>query len=253
MDTIVAVTVVGEEEKLTGNIIAASANGNIKRIKAEEISHTTTKRGQKFMGIKGDDKVVSVQFTKTDDFQVVSITQYGYMLRYLSDQVPEQGLAAAGVKNMNLQDDDKVVSMIAADKSDVTSGKTQAIVFTDNGKVKRFKVKEVKDAARGSKGNLFAKQIKTNPHRVINMFNIRYVDSLSLLTTNEERKTIIPKKDVKLTTFDEGLTLIDKAGISIIVGNKVKDESMDAIPEEEMTKEQTKELQITIDSILKKI
>jgi topoisomerase-4 subunit A len=175
------------------------------------------------------------------------------MLRYMSDEVPEVGLAAAGVKNMNLNEDDKVVAIIADDKKEITSGRTQAIVFTNNGKVKRFKVKEVKEAARGSKGNLFAKQIKANPHRVINMFNVKDVDSLTLLTSNEERKQILPKKDIKLTTFEEGLTLVDKAGINIIVGNKVQDQSMDSIPEEEMTKEQTKELQITIDSILDKI
>jgi topoisomerase-4 subunit A len=154
---------------------------------------------------------------------------------------------------MRLAEGDHVVSTIAADSDEITEGKAQAIVFTDNGKVKRFKVKEVREASRGSKGSNFAKQIKANPHRVINMFDVNNIDSLTLLTSNEERKSIYPKRDIKLSTFDEGLTLIDKAGIHIIVANNIEDESIGSIPKKEMTKEQTAELLLNIESILEKI
>ena len=100
---------------------------------------------------------------------------------------------------------------------------------------------------------MFAKQLKANPHSPVNLFNVNHVDVLNLLTTNEERKIISPKKDVKLTGFDEGLTLIDKAGISIILGTKAEDVSINSIPVEEMTKEQTKEMQLKLENILDKI
>lgn len=253
LDRIVKVEVIDEDHPLTGNFIVSTAKGQIKQFKAVYMVTSTSKRGAKFMGLKSDDKVVSVEHVKNDSFSVISITEQGMMLRYEQDQVPTVGLNAAGVKNMNLNEGDSVVATITANNYEVDSGKAQAIVFTTNGKVKRFRISEVKNAARGSKGSMFTKQIKTNPHYSINMFNVSGVDSLNLITSNEERKTIIPTKDVKLTGFTEGLTLIDKAGISIIMGNRVEDTSSNAVPVEEMNEQQTKEQQIKIEDILAKI
>jgi hypothetical protein len=85
------------------------------------------------------------------------------------------------------------------------------------------------------------------------MFNVSDINRITLLNKNGTRHQIVPKKDLKLTNLLDGLSVIDKAGISVVVSNIIFDKTSQLIRKTKISKEQSEEFELTIDNILKNI
>ncbi len=218
LDRIISTAIVSDFER-KGELIFSTKNGMIKRSLIKDMSISVNKRGAKYMGIKDGDEVVSVAILDDKQSFITSVTENGYGIRYIADNLSTVGLGASGVKNANVTDGDKVVATIVNSIKDVDEGNSQAIFVTHNGKAKRVRVKDIKGVSRGSKGSLVASQTKSNPYRIVNIFNVELTDAIQILTDGDENLNLRPKGDLQITETSTGLSKLTKAGIRLSFNN----------------------------------
>lgn len=143
-----------------GLYVAVTQNGFIKRFDRKELSpwRTYKSKSTKYVKLKDDkDRVVTLSPVIMEDLLLV--TKNGYALRFSSQEVPIQGLKSAGVKGINLKNDDSLASAFA-----VTSN--SFFVLTQRGSLKRMAVDDIPQTSRANRGLLVLRELKTKPHRV---------------------------------------------------------------------------------------
>ena len=172
-------------------ITSFSKNGMIKRTKLKEFKVQRYSKSINMMNLKGDDKVVDV--TYSTDTNVLIVTKKGYGLWYNINEVNPVGIKAAGVKSINLKDDE-VVSGILFNKNtndDIT-------IITDKGTAKRMHFTEIDMGSRGNRGLMFMREIKSNPSKVIKAYVTNNRNSIVVVSDNytkELKLTEIPIMD----------------------------------------------------------
>ena len=172
-------------------ITSFSKNGMIKRTKLKEFKVQRYSKSINMMNLKGDDEVVDV--TYSTDTNVLIVTKKGYGLWYNINEVNPVGIKAAGVKSINLKDDE-VVSGILFNKNtndDIT-------IITDKGTAKRMHFTEIDMGSRGNRGLMFMREIKSNPSKVIKAYVTNNRNSIVVVSDNytkELKLTEIPIMD----------------------------------------------------------
>ncbi|WP_242257604.1 DNA topoisomerase IV subunit A [Streptococcus thoraltensis] len=144
----------------SGIYMAATQEGQIKRFERKELSPWRTYRtkSMKFAKLKSDtDKVVTVLPINLTDIMVV--THKGYALHFNVEEVPVVGPKAAGVKAINLKNDDHVQSVFLTDTSSF-------YLLTHRGSLKRMKTSDIPLSKRAGRGLQVLRELKSKPHRV---------------------------------------------------------------------------------------
>ncbi len=250
LDRIVATAIVGDFNR-KGELVFSTKNGMIKRSLIKDMTVSSNKRGAKYMGVKEKDEVVSVSIMTDKQSFVTTITEKGYGVRYVADNLSTTGLSAAGVKNVNVTDGDKVVATMINTIKDVDAGESQLIMVTHNGKAKRIRTNDVKALSRASKGALVASQTKSNPYRIVNAFNVEITDNIHILTDGDENIQLRPKGDLQITESSTGLSKLTKAGIKLSFNDLTL--QLDELVDYSITQEQKLEIgakQLELDNIL---
>ncbi len=250
LDRIVSTAIVSDFER-KGEMIFSTKKGMIKRSLIKEMSTSVNKRGAKFMGVKDGDEVVSVSLLTDKQSFITSITENGYGIRYVADNLSTIGLGASGVKNANLTDGDNIVATVVNSIESVDAGESQLIFVTHNGKAKRVRMKDIKAVSRGSKGALVGSQTKSNPYRVINAFNVELTDAIHILTDGDENINLKPKGDLNITETSQGLTKLTSAGIKLSFNDvTIKLDELNDYSKTEEVKLETKATQLKLDELL---
>jgi topoisomerase-4 subunit A len=110
------------------------------------------------------DRVENIVYIENQqDKDVFLITRKGFGLRYPLSEVPLVGAKAGGVKSINLKKDDYVVNGIVFD---ATSTKTDVLIVTQRGSVKKMTINDFDTLGRAKRGLLVLRELKSNPHRV---------------------------------------------------------------------------------------
>lgn len=247
LDKIISVTVVDTFENLAGNLIVSTKKGMIKQTEISNLTTELSKRGAKYMGLKDGDEVNSISIAYNQNYFATSVTQIGLSIKYSLDSIPVVGLAASGVKNINLSPDDFVASTIIQPINDVDNGKSQIILFTNTGKGKRIKTKEIKGISRGSKGSQIMKQTKSKEFRIINLFDPEQSGKIHLLDGDDKYFILKSKTEIPISDFGTFGSMINKSGIRKIFNNVVLEIDKTIA---KTTKKEQKEKQIELDSIL---
>ncbi len=250
LDRIIGTAIVTDFDR-KGELIFSTKNGMIKRSKIKEMTVSNNKRGAKYMGVKEGDEVISVSMLTDKQSFITSVTEKGYGVRYVADNLSTTGLSAAGVKNVNITDGDKVVSTMVNTIKDVDGGESQLIIVTHNGKAKRIRTNDVKALSRGSKGALIASQTKSNPYQIVNAFNVEITDNIHILTDGDENINLRPKGDLAITESSTGLSKLTSAGIKLSFNDLTLplDELNDYSKTQE-TKLEVKATQLELDKLL---
>ncbi|GAA3324037.1 hypothetical protein GCM10020331_050300 [Ectobacillus funiculus] len=110
---------------------------------------------------KNGDEVVDVLLTDGNQ-ELVLITHSAYALRFHEGEASAVGVRAAGVKGMNVKEDDYVVSGLTLQSAD-----DFLILVTQRGGVKKMKVSEIELSSRAKRGHLIFKELKANPYRIV--------------------------------------------------------------------------------------
>ena len=186
-------------------ITSFTKNGMIKRTKLSEFKVQRYSKSIKMMNLKNNDKVIDVSYSI--DTNVLIVTKKGYGLWYNINEVNPVGLKAAGVKAINLRDDE-VVSGILFNKE--TS--EFITLLTNKGTAKRMRFTEIDMGTRGNRGLLFMKEIKSNPSRIVKAYVTNTKNNIMVITDNYT-------KEVKLTE----IPIMDRySNGSYIIKDKIK-------------------------------
>jgi topoisomerase IV subunit A len=158
------------------DIVFVTRNGMVKRT---ELQHYKVQRYTKplvAMNVKEDDRVIAVYNTdgKQDIFLV---TNQGYGLWFSEEEISVVGVRAAGVKGINLKENDFVVS--AHQIKDNSS--QMLMIVTQRGAVKKMPLSEFEKTSRAKRGLMMIREVKSNPHQIV----------ASLLTNPDEQKVMI--------------------------------------------------------------
>ena len=186
-------------------ITSFTKNGMIKRTKLSEFKVQRYSKSIKMMNLKNNDKVIDVSYSI--DTNVLIVTRKGYGLWYNINEVNPVGLKAAGVKAINLRDDE-VVSGILFNKE--TS--EFITLLTNKGTAKRMRFTEIDMGTRGNRGLLFMKEIKSNPSRIVKAYVTNTKNNIMVISDNYT-------KEVKLTE----IPIMDRySNGSYIIKDKIK-------------------------------
>ena len=125
--------------------------------------------------------MIDARLVKGDE-DVILFTQQAYALRFPLTELSVTGIRTAGVRGINLKDDDQLVAMeINADDG------ASVLIATQRGSVKRMGLKELESASRAQRGVVVLKELKSNPYRVIGALMVKN-DEIIVLATEKGSK-----------------------------------------------------------------
>lgn len=126
-------------------LIMVTKMGTIKKTPLSEFD-TNRKTGLVAINLKDGDKLIAVAQSNGDE-NVLVVTKHGKAIAFSENDVRSMGRAAGGVRAINLEDDDEVVSM----ELDIDQSR-KMLVITEKGFGKRTALEEYRLQARGGKG-----------------------------------------------------------------------------------------------------
>ena len=172
-------------------ITSFSKYGMVKRTKLSDFIVQRYSKAINMMKLKDNDEVVDVSYSTNTDVLVVTKKCYG--LWYNINEVNPVGVKAAGVKSINLKDDEVVSSILFnRNTSDYIT------VLTDKGTAKRMRFSEIDISSRANRGLMFMKEIKSNPSKIVKAFVTDNKNSIIVVSDNytkEVKITEIPIMD----------------------------------------------------------
>ncbi|MBU7592327.1 DNA topoisomerase IV subunit A [Metabacillus halosaccharovorans] len=159
-------------------------------VKKSELSVYKAQRYSKplvAVNLKGDDILVDVHLTSGKE-DLFIVTHLGYGLWFEEEEVNIVGPRAAGVKGINLKQDDYVVSgsMLKRDK------KAFLVIATQRGAVKKMSLNDFEKSSRAKRGLIMLRELKNNPHRIVGAAIVYQNEEFFL----ESEKGVIESVDV---------------------------------------------------------
>lgn len=175
--------------------------------KKTELIHYKAQRYNKMLmalKLKGDDRVVDVQLTNGSQ-NVFIASHFGYGLWFSEDEINVVGQRAAGVKGINLKDGDYVVSGKALPENDIC----QLLLITHRGAVKKMKITEFDKTSRAKRGLVMLRELKSNPHRVIDVELSEKGKIYDVKTKNGTIVSVDPTSLKPADRYNNGSYLVD--------------------------------------------
>lgn len=204
---------------------AATRLGQIKRVERKEFTpwRTYKSKSVKYAKLKDDtDQIVAVAPIKLDD--VLLISQNGYALRFNIEEVPVVGAKAAGVKAMNLKEDDVLQSAFICNTSSF-------YLLTQRGSLKRVSIDEIPATSRAKRGLQVLRELKNKPHRVFLVGAVAeqgFVGDLFSTEVEENDQTLLVQSN-KGTIYEsrlQDLNLSERTSNGSFISDTISDEEV---------------------------
>lgn len=218
-------------------ILTYTKGGMIKQTKLADFMVTRYSKPMSVMKLKANDEMQGVIFNPMHNLMV--FTKGGYGLWYQLDEVPVTGLKSSGVKSINLKDDEVIKTISFNDLSYIT-------IITDKATGKRIKIEEFNQLTRAKRGVQVIREVKTNPHQVINAFADDYKQ---LIYQSGTKFNSIKYSELPLTDrYSTGSTITKEAIDNIYIPVTLIEETEPVVKEVEI--KQVDERLLTIDDFL---
>lgn len=204
---------------------AVTRLGQIKRVERKEFTPWRTYRSKsvKYAKLKDDtDQIVAVAPIKLDD--VVLVSQNGYALRFNIEEVPVVGAKAAGVKAINLKEDDVLQSGFICNTSSF-------YLLTQRGSLKRVSIEEILATSRAKRGLQVLRELKNKPHRVFLAGAVAeqgFVGDLFSTEVEENDQTLLVQSN-KGTIYEnrlQDLNLSERTSNGSFISDTISDEEV---------------------------
>lgn len=166
-------------------LLFATKNGMVKKTELASYKAQRYSKPLVAINLKGDDELVDVHLTD-GSYDIFYITHYGYALWYDEEEVGAIGIRAAGVKGINLKEDDYVIGA----KVLMKDSEEGVAIATQRGSIKKMKLSEFEKASRAKRGVVVLRELKAHPHRIVGFELVKNVDHLSLLTEKGLTETL---------------------------------------------------------------
>ncbi|WP_261129042.1 DNA topoisomerase IV subunit A [Bacillus sp. Marseille-Q3570] len=203
-ETVVDAMVV-EEFKAEEYLLFFTKNGMVKRT---ELSNYKAQRYSKplmALKLKKEDELVDV-FVTDGKKEIFIATHKGYGLWYEEEEVSVVGQRAAGVKAINLKDDDHVVSGFVKDKDE----RTEVVVVTNRGAVKKMRLEnEFERTSRAKRGVVMLRELKSNPHRIVKAIPVNEEYFVWIEAEKGKEEVIDPMRLRPADRYNNGSFIID--------------------------------------------
>lgn len=210
-----------------GTYFAVTKFGQIKRVERKEFApwRTYKSKSTKYAKLKGaEDVVITVSPVVLDD--IMLITEKGYALRFNIEEVPIIGAKAAGVKAVNLKDEDVVAAAFISNTSSV-------YLLTQRGSLKRMATEEIPVTSRAKRGLQVLRELKSKPHRIFAAGPVLTDQSdFDLFSTANEDETTsqvlhVQSKTGKLYEVDvTQLSLSERTSNGSFISDTISDEEV---------------------------
>ncbi|MCU7558505.1 DNA topoisomerase IV subunit A [Macrococcus capreoli] len=160
------------------SIMLATKQGMIKKTLLADFNVTRYSKPIVCMKLKDNDEVVTVKQI-TGEEHIIVVTRKGLTLHYALSEVNNIGIKAAGVKSINLKDDDYVVA------TELMYENSHLIIATHRGAMKKMKVALFEESKRANRGLIILKELKSNPHEIVNAYIITENMPFEIVSENE--------------------------------------------------------------------
>lgn len=150
---------------LPGTFLMGTNDGQVKQSAFTDYQPGSRYRSHASVAIKlknSTSRLVSVDYYEPADKNqsLLAISRDGFAVRFDVADVPVTGIRTAGVRAINLKDDD-----VMADLALVTAGQRIATI-TQRGAFKEMPLDEIEVGARSRRGELVLHRLKRNPHQI---------------------------------------------------------------------------------------
>lgn len=207
------------------NVFMATASGTVKKTALTEFSNPRSK-GIIAVNLNESDELIGVDLTDGEN-EVMLFSAEGKVVRFSEAAVRAMGRTATGVRGINLQGDDRVVSLI------VPRGEGDILTVTQNGFGKRTAVSEYPTKSRATKGVISIKVSERNG-KVVGAVQVDELDQIMMIT---DAGTLVRTRVSEVSIVGrntQGVTLIRTAEDENVVGlqrvaEPVEDEELDSV------------------------
>lgn len=142
--------------------------------------------------------------TEPVDKGILLISKNGYALRYAVDEVSINGARTTGVRAMDLRDDDEVVNLALVADNDTIA------LITQRGGFKRLAMKEISVTSRARRGVIVLRELKRDPHRVVDFMTIPAGNPpLEIMTSRERTHDVLPMEHPLSGRYSNGSFVVD--------------------------------------------
>lgn len=215
------------------NFLIATNDGYIKQLELTNLQPTRTYKSRAMTAIKmktEDSRLIGIDLIEADsDKEVTLFTNHAYAVRYDVNEIPSSGAKAAGVKSVNLKEDDFIVGMVVVKPEFVDLIKVGLI--TQRGAFKQFKLKLVNKVSRAKRGVLVLRELKTKPHRISALVSYGQNHILNLTTSSDRHYKIKTNEFPLSDRYSNGSFVlepkVDGTPVSLELGRPLSDESKD--------------------------
>ena len=168
---------------LPGTLLMGTSDGQVKQSAFTDYQPGSRYRSHASVAIKlksPNARLVSVDYYEPADKNqsLLAISRDGYTVRFDVADVPVTGIRTAGVRAINLKDDD-----VMADLALVTDGQRIATI-TQRGAFKEMPLEEIAVGARSRRGELVLHRLKRNPHQIADFlaYDADFTGNLEVIT-----------------------------------------------------------------------
>lgn len=139
-----------KQDKHPKYIMFITKNGICKKTELSEYTDTKRKTGVASIKLREGDELIAVQLVDEED--IILLTRNGVAIRFNSTQISPTGRTTVGVKGINLNEGDYVVSALC--RRDLTD---KLGIVSTSGLGKKVKIEDIPTQSRGGKGLLIYK------------------------------------------------------------------------------------------------
>ena len=234
---------IGQDEKIIKSIpvsnfdkreiVIFTKNGMVKKTLLEDFKVQRYSKPISCIKLKDKDEVINVSDEAYNE--VFIATKKGYGLWYDKSEIPTIGLKAAGVKSINLKDDEVV-------SANLFDGSFEYVtVITVKGLSKRIKLTEFEKTTRAKRGLLIIREVKSNPQEIISAFVSDVKHNIVIKTINKDIKLKLSEIPI-MDRYSVGSTLT-KSKVQVVYQptELIKKEDKPAVVSKPVTKEESKE------------
>ena len=214
--------------------------GMVKRTNLNDFVVSRYSKAYTAMKLKDTDEVVNVCITKPN---VLIVTKTGYYLNYMASEIPLSGPKAAGVKGINLKDDNVISGICYSEKDEYID------IFTNQKTAKRVKLSELNMLSRAKRGTTLIKKVKSTNYEIIKAFSTSTKDIIGIKSKDDIY--LVKNSDIPIMDKESTGSVILKQTISDVFISQeldiIKDEDIELT---KIKKEEEKIQELTIDDFL---
>lgn len=189
-------------------ILLATKKGMMKQTRLSSFEVSRYSKKIRAMKLSKSDEIVSICINKLTN--IVALSKNGYALKFLTSELPEQGLQASGVKGMLINDEDELVSCKYMDIKD------DLLILTNRSHIMQDNVSSLPLYGRNRRGVMIIEKQKKLPHSAV--FMLRY-------TKNQKQNDV----DINIV-FEKGSQILKTSELKSLnnkFGQKIEFEDID--------------------------